>query len=254
MRAFNRLLGFWIAIFWVADAHAQSDSFPWNPKDSIRLSLSEPPSYSLWFDSKISTISGETVAISGYRYGIQWNKMSAYTGYYFSDFKQINGKNYDSYKFSYLSSSFEYKLYRTHRFGVTGFGQVGAGYRILRFSDNRPQQTRFMVPLEFGVNGNVRFLRYFGVSAGVGSRVRYLEVVRILQAPFISLGSPVFQVRCTEMQSGFFIAQRIESGNYFFSFSESRWARKSTILSTSTRLATIFRLASITKIVGDAIT
>ena len=112
MRAFYRLLGLLVAIFWMADAHAQNDSFPWNPKDSIRLSLNEPPSYSLWFDSKISTISGETVTISGYRYGILWDKMAAYTGYYYSDYKQINGKNYDSYKFSYLSSTFEYELYR----------------------------------------------------------------------------------------------------------------------------------------------
>jgi hypothetical protein len=154
--------------------------------------LSEPPSYSLWFDSKISTISGETVAISGYRYGFQWNKMSAYTGYYFSDFKQINGKNYDSYKFSYLSSSFEYKLYRTHRFGVTGFGQVGAGYRILRYSDNRPQQTRFMMPLEFGVNGNVRFLRYFGVSAGVGSRVALFRGGQNFTGPIYFIGFTCF--------------------------------------------------------------
>ncbi|NBV37270.1 MAG: hypothetical protein EBR94_08400, partial [Bacteroidetes bacterium] len=100
MRALNRLLGFYIAFFVVADACAQTDSFPWNPVDSIRLSLNEPPSYSLWFDSKTSTISGETVTISGYRYGILWDKMSAYTGYYYSDYKQINGRNYDSYKFS----------------------------------------------------------------------------------------------------------------------------------------------------------
>lgn len=133
MRTFNRLLGFWIAIFCVTDVDAQNDSFPWNPKDSIRLSLNEPPSYSLWFDSKVSMISGETIKIIGYRYGILWDKMAAYTGYYYSDFKQINGKNYDSYKFSYLSSTFEYELYRTHRFGVTGFGQVGAGYRIPGF-------------------------------------------------------------------------------------------------------------------------
>lgn len=192
MRAFYSLLGLLIAIFWVVDAHAQNDSFPWNPKDSIRLSLNETPSYSLWFDSKISTISGETVTISGYRYGILWDKMAAYTGYYYSDYKQINGKNYDSYKFSYLSSTFEYELYRTHRFGVTGFGQVGAGYRILRFSDNRPQQTRFMMPLEFGVNGSVRFLRYFGVSAGVGSRVALFRGGQNFTGPIYFIGFTCF--------------------------------------------------------------
>jgi len=192
MRGLNQLMGFCMFLALACDARAQSDSFPWNPMDSIRLSLNEPPSYSLWFDSKTSTISGETVTIHGYRYGILWDKMSAYTGYYYSDFKKINGRNYDAYKFSYLSSTFEYELYRTHRFGVTGFGQLGAGFRILRFSDNRPQETRFMMPLEFGVNGSVRFLRYFGVSAGVGSRVALFRGGQNFTGPIYFIGFTCF--------------------------------------------------------------
>lgn len=170
------------------------DSVAWNGRDSINMALAQTPSYSMWFDSRNSFISADPVNVFGLRYGLSWGKISAYTGYYFTSYNQANGGDSVQYKFSYLSSTYEYRLYKTHRFSLTGFAQLGGGIRTVNHLTNpdMANQRQFFMPLEFGAYGSVRFLRYFGVGGGLGTRIALFPGGRNFSGPIYYLGFTAF--------------------------------------------------------------
>lgn len=171
-----------------------TDTLQWNGRDSITLALLTTPSYSMWFDSRSSFISAEPVNVFGLRYGLSWGKVSAYTGYYFTTYNQL--KNGDSlrYKFDYISSTYEYRLYKTHRFSLTGFAQLGGGVRTVNNIKDvgLPYKREFFMPIEFGAYGSVRFLRYLGVGGGLGTRIALFPGGRNFSGPIYYLGFTAF--------------------------------------------------------------
>lgn len=171
-----------------------SDTVAWNVRDSINMALAQTPSYSMWFDSRNSFISTAPVNVFGLRYGLSWGKISAYTGYYFASYNQANGTDSVQYKFSYLSSTYEYRLYKTHRFSLTGFAQLGGGIRTVNHltNENIANQRQFFMPIEFGAYGSVRFLRYFGVGGGLGTRIALFPGGRNFSGPIYYLGFTAF--------------------------------------------------------------
>lgn len=170
------------------------DTMPWNLRDSITMALAQTPSYSMWFDSRNSFISADPVNVFGLRYGLSWGKISAYTGYYFTSYKQANGKDSVQYKFNYLSSTYEYRFYKTHRFSLTGFAQLGGGIRTVDHltNDNIANKQQFFMPIEFGAYGSVRFLRYFGVGGGLGTRIALFPGGRNFSGPIYYIGLTAF--------------------------------------------------------------
>jgi hypothetical protein len=196
---------FWILLLggWSAAAKAQSefpndttntDTLGWNIKDSITMALAVPPSYSMWFDSRNSFVAANPVNVFGLRYGLSWGKISAYTGYYFTTFNQAVGQDSIQYKFQYLSSTYEYRFYKTHRFSLTGFAQLGGGLRTVdhKTDNNIANKHQFFMPLEFGAYGSVRFLRYIGVGGGLGTRIAFFPGGRNFSGPIYYLGFTAF--------------------------------------------------------------
>lgn len=182
-----------------AQSISESDTFPsdsleWNVKDSITRSLATAPSYSMWFDSRNSFISADPVNVMGIRYGLSWGKVSAYTGYYFSSYSELNNGDSIQYKFRYLSSTYEYSLYKTHRFSLTAFGQLGGGIRTLNHKTNVniANKNQFFMPLEFGAYGSVRFLRYLGIGGGLGTRIAFFPGGQNFSGPIYYLGFTCF--------------------------------------------------------------
>jgi hypothetical protein len=175
-------------------AELPSDTVAWNLRDSITMALAQTPSYSMWFDSRNSFISADPVNVFGLRYGLSWGKISAYTGYYFTSYNQLNGTDSLQYKFNYLSSTYEYRLYKTHRFSLTGFAQLGGGIRTVKnlTNENLANKQQFFMPIEFGAYGSVRFLRYFGVGGGLGTRIALFPGGRNFSGPIYYLGFTAF--------------------------------------------------------------
>ncbi len=128
------------------------DTVAWNIKDSIRMALASVPSYSMWLDSRNSFISADPVNVFGLRYGLSWGKISAYTGYYFTSYNQGIAGDSIQYKFNYISSTYEYRLYKTHRFSLTGFAQLGGGIRTVNHLTNEtsPISNSFSCPSNLG--------------------------------------------------------------------------------------------------------
>ncbi|MFN5681229.1 MAG: hypothetical protein ACK46H_02585 [Bacteroidota bacterium] len=166
------------------------DTVAWNLKDSIRMALASVPSYSMWLDSRNSFISADPVNVFGLRYGLSWGKISAYTGYYFTSYNQGIAGDSIQYKFNYISSTYEYRLYKTHRFSLTGFAQLGGGIRTVNHltNENIANKQQFFMPIEFGAYGSVRFLRYFGVGGGLGTRIALFPGGRNFSGPIYYLG------------------------------------------------------------------
>jgi hypothetical protein len=178
----------------LSDDTAVADTVLWNVRDSIKMAMATVPSYSMWFDSRSSFISADPVNVFGLRYGLSWGKVSAYTGYYFTSYNQLNDGDTIQYKFSYLSSTYEYRLYKTHRFSLTAFGQLGGGLRTVNHltNNNIANKQQFFMPIEFGAYGSVRFLRYLGVGGGLGTRIALFPGGRNFSGPIYYLGFTCF--------------------------------------------------------------
>jgi hypothetical protein len=158
------------------------------------MALASVPSYSMWLDSRNSFISADPVNVFGLRYGLSWGKISAYTGYYFTSYNQGIAGDSIQFKFNYISSTYEYRLYKTHRFSLTGFAQLGGGIRTVNHltNENIANKQQFFMPIEFGAYGSVRFLRYFGVGGGLGTRIALFPGGRNFSGPIYYLGFTAF--------------------------------------------------------------
>ncbi|PHX91769.1 MAG: hypothetical protein CK532_06650 [Flavobacteriales bacterium] len=164
----------------------------WNPKDSIRMALQNKPSYALSFDSRNSYISAEPIQIFGIRGGLDYKKIALLIGYYRSKpFKEDKNNGIQSYRFNYVSATVDYKLYSSYRTNLIGFAQCGMGFNTIQHTNNT-KQWQFFAPIEFGITGNLRFLRYFGIGAGTGTRIALFKGGRKFSGPIYTFGLTIF--------------------------------------------------------------
>jgi hypothetical protein len=166
----------------------------WNPLDTVRLSLMKTPGLRMSFDSRKSVMAGVPVDVNGLRYGLDFGKVAVWTGYYNSRLLQTLEKDTLNQGFEYTSSTLEYYVHQSWRFEVVTSFQVGIGngweYRKSG-TDIKKANIGMIVPLEAGIGGTVRFLRYFGFYAGVGIRVSGLETTNFT-GPYWSYGLTYF--------------------------------------------------------------
>lgn len=146
----------------------------WSPRDSVRIALLKSPNLSLGLDGRNSFLSGNPVKVAGFRFGFDYGKIGVYTGYYNTSFAKFTSTDSLYTGFNYFSSTLDYSLYRTWRFEVVNSYQVGIG-NVYDFRKAGNDVTRsfqgVVIPLEVGLTGTVRFLRYFGFCAGFGIRL-----------------------------------------------------------------------------------
>ena len=188
------LLGCWALALQGQDSAMQRERWRWNPVDSYQRALRTIPGFRLGFDSRRSVMSGVPVNVSGLRYGLDYGKMALWTGWYRSNmFRTVDLDTFNQ-GFSYVSSTLEYYVHQSWRFEVVTSFQAGLGWgwdykkkgnTVERFNQGT------IVPLEFGVGGTVRFLRYFGFYGGVGIRVSALRNTSFT-GPYWSFGLTYF--------------------------------------------------------------
>lgn len=166
----------------------------WNPIDSIRLSLQKTPDWSGALDGRRSFVSADPINIFGLRYGFDYGKVGAYTGIYSGKYSEKRGSDSLNIKFQYISSTFEYRFFQTYRYQLLGFAQVGIGATTTRNYRNTDylKTVQPVVPVELGMYMSVRLLRYFGLAAGMGTRLAMLQGGSRFSGPIYTFGITYF--------------------------------------------------------------
>lgn len=166
----------------------------WNPMDSIRLALQGAPDWSGALDGRRSFVSADPINIFGLRYGFDYGKVGAYTGIYSGKFSEKRGNDSLNIKFQYISSTFEYRFFQTYRYQLLGFAQVGLGATTTRNYRNTDytKLVQPVIPVELGMYMSVRLLRYFGLAAGMGTRLAMLQGGSRFSGPIYTFGITYF--------------------------------------------------------------
>lgn len=128
-------------------------------------------------DGRHSFLSGQPVKFWGGRYGLDFGKVALFTGLYNGSYAKSGEGDTFYTSFNYMSSTFEYYVHQSWRFEVVTSCQVGWGYGTLvqRNSHTHKSFAGNIIPVEFGIGGSMRVLRYFGFSAGVGLRLSMVQ-------------------------------------------------------------------------------
>lgn len=181
-----------IALLVVPKIKAQT----WSPIDSIKLSYKNKSSIILGGDMRNSFVTGVPVKILGLRGGLDYGKFALLGAVYFASAEKSIKPNYvNTYDFLIFSGIGEYHWYKTHRFRLYQTIQMGVG--IVDLKEYREPKDRFefsskmVIPVETGVSGNLRVLKYFGINAGIGVRVS-LTPGTYYSAPYYNYGLMVF--------------------------------------------------------------
>ena len=157
--------------------------------DSIRTSLTYKPKLDVKLDSRNGFISASVARIIGLKVGLDYNKtfkIGAGYNFLFSDIKQnvavvdhsgnrntIQGE----YRFQYLALYSEYVFYKNDPWEISILAHFGGGVSRIRYTDlsgnssNTP--SKFVLLYEPYMTAQYKFLKYFGVGAGVGYRLAY---------------------------------------------------------------------------------
>ena len=168
----------------------------WSPKDSIRLSSKNKPNILIGGDKRNSFVTGVPVRILGFRGGLDYGKYALLGAIYTASAdKLIKIDHVNTYDYLIFSGIGEYHWYKTHRFRIFQTIQAGIGIVDMKEYDEKLDKTilstKMVIPLETGVSGNIRVLKYFGLTAGIGVRVS-LTSGTYYSAPYYTYGVMVF--------------------------------------------------------------
>jgi hypothetical protein len=168
----------------------------WSPQDSIRLSLKNKPHILIGGDQRNSFVTGMPVRIFGLRGGLDYGKFALLGAIYSANAeKTIKQGISNSYDYLIFSGIGEYHWYKTHRFKISQTIQLGIGVVDLKEYDEKLGKnvlsTKMVIPVETGISGNLRVLKYFGLTAGIGVRVS-LTPGTYYSAPYYTYGLMVF--------------------------------------------------------------
>lgn len=160
----------------------------WNPFDTIQLNFAKKGGFRLGLDGSTSFIFGNPARVFGARFGFDYGKVAAFTGAYSALAYKIQDKDTLSGGFNFVATTLEYYIHQSWRFEVAIPVQLGFGYTYITSSQNgnRNRNGAFF-PLSTGIQASVRFLRYFGVSAGIGARIGILQS-KDFTAPYFFAG------------------------------------------------------------------
>ena len=185
----RRIIVFFLILFCNQLAKAQT----WSPLDSIKLSFKNIPHILLGLDRRNSYVVGMPVNVFGVRVGYDYGKIALLGAFYSASTTKEGTEN--TYDYMILGAICEYHWYKTHRFLIYQTIQTGIGTVDIKERDILTKEIQYksnmIIPIETGVTGNVRFLKYFGITAGIGIRTS-LTPNTYYTAPYYSYGIMVF--------------------------------------------------------------
>lgn len=182
------LLG--MAILIVSLVNAQN----WSPIDSVKLSLKNPRKTVAGLDLRNSFVTDVPIHIFGIKLGADYGKVALLGSFHTTVLNNPSSVS-NSYQFNYLSGQMEYRWFMSHRFRFHQTFQVGIGVCDLRIMNQTTNQfytrTSMLLPIETGFVGTMRFLKYFGLTAGLGVRASAISGT-YFSAPYYHFGIKVF--------------------------------------------------------------
>lgn len=174
-------------------------------RDSLAAAFDQPPRFVIRLETRNSFVTGRPVHVRGVKAGYQFgDKVTMGFGYHWLDRTirepiEVNTQDgvqtiHAKVKFDYVAPFFEYSFYQKQHWYISIPVQIGFGRSSLHYEvDGEKKQTRFgsMLLYEPAMSVEYRFLRYFGVGAGVGFRL-VLVGNRDIDANF---NSPTYALR-----------------------------------------------------------
>lgn len=143
--------------------------------DSIRESLKHKPSLYATFDSRGSFISNEIAQIKSVKLGLTYNKQFTIAlGYNWlnTNFETTIGNGVKAkLNMQYITPYIEYSFLERKNIEVTIPVYLGLGRAFYQDEQKNNHQQNFILTYEPAMTATYRFLKYFGVGAGLGYRL-----------------------------------------------------------------------------------
>jgi hypothetical protein len=153
--------------------------------DSISESFTHQPKFFVKFDTRNSFITNQYAKIRGIKVGLDYNHTTKIgLGFHWLSSEltkeiKVAEDEINTYsanlRFSYISTSIEYAFYKRPKFEISIPVQLGIGmssYRYKNAAGKHIKEYRHGVFMyEPTMTMQYRFLRYFGIGAGVGYRL-----------------------------------------------------------------------------------
>lgn len=153
--------------------HGQAER-KFKPWDSLRYYVNKDNgAFLLGFDGTNSYINGTSTPVVGLRYGLGYKKIAIYSGYYTSKITSSRAEDTQTVNYSFINTGLDYYLHRSWRYDVFVPMRIGYGNKLTETINSKGEyivQVQRFVPMDLGIGGSVRFLRYLGIGGATGYR------------------------------------------------------------------------------------
>jgi hypothetical protein len=169
-----------ICCFIAFSAHAQLI-------DSIRNSFQYPPKPLFSLETRNAFITNQLVKVRSVKAGVSFNrttKVGLTYNWLRDDVFSVNDTT-KTVHLNYLAPFMEYVFFRNGRFTMSIPVRLGFGNAHYKTIDNEKTNKEWIMVYEPAMQAEMRFLRYFGVGAGIGFRLM-LKNNAILEEQFNS--------------------------------------------------------------------
>lgn len=176
--------GFFCIVFFLVSFAGKGQFF-----DSIATSIQHRPKLDVKFDTRHGFISANVAKILGFKFGLDFNKtFKVGMGYnlLFSNinnslvvldqngqFERVNG----TFDFQYFALYAEYVFYKNDPWEISILAHAGGGFSRYKYTTSNGYEgttsSKLVVLYEPYMTAQYKFLKYFGVGAGVGYRLAY---------------------------------------------------------------------------------
>jgi hypothetical protein len=181
-----------ICCFIAFSAHAQLI-------DSIRNSFQYPPKPLFSLETRNAFITNQLVKVRAVKAGVSFNrttKVGLTYNWLRDDVFSVNDTT-KTVRFNYIAPFMEYVFYKDGRFTISIPVRLGIGNAHYRTVDKEKLNKEWIMVYEPAMQAEMRFLRYFGISAGIGLRLMLKNNTALeekFNSPIYTLGFRIYFV------------------------------------------------------------
>ena len=179
-----------ISCFLAFSAHSQL-------VDSIRNSFQYPPKPLFSLETRNAFVTNQLVKVRSVKAGVSFNrttKVGLTYNWLRDDVLSVNDTS-KTVRFNYIAPFMEYVFYRDGRFTISIPVRVGIGNAHYRTVANEKLNKEWIMVYEPAMQAEMRFLRYFGIGAGVGLRLMLKNnhaLAEKFNSPIYTLGFKIY--------------------------------------------------------------
>lgn len=170
--------------------------------DTLRLAFDQKPSFTAKFNTRNSFVTGRPVRTYGVKAGANFNnKVAVGVGFHWLEHDNVRIYNEGEpieqrreLRMAYIAGYFDYIFVRRQHWEITMPVQIGIGTskeRVLREEGTEDINRGGVLLYEPGMIAEYRFLKYFGIGAGVGLRIMLINNGKIDE----QFTAPLYELR-----------------------------------------------------------